>query len=298
MRPVPQTAVDFVAAREGFRSVPYPDAGGVWTDGYGNTDGVQPGVAVSEPQARVTLAADLQIAAGRIYGVLPGVSGAALIDALTTNQWTALLSFVFNVGDDPKWTIWKKIAALDFAAVPAQLERFVFAAGKRLPGLVARRAAEAALWASGLPVRPPTPVIGPTAPAVAVLAPATVLAVHTHSPLLPIVLGVSLALALAWVVLLLLKSRNPAMSTSPAGDALVASIQTLAASIKTADENANGATLAAKQAEVDAANAALGQAQTDLATEKQAHIDDLAAAEAQIAALTPVPPAAPEPAPQ
>lgn len=42
-------------ALEGFRAVPYRDIAGVWTDGYGNTHGVVPGQAVTEPAARATL---------------------------------------------------------------------------------------------------------------------------------------------------------------------------------------------------------------------------------------------------
>lgn len=284
MRPIPQTAVEFVAAHEGVRLTAYRDATGTATIGFGSTRGVAMGMVITLDQAKARLAMDLDEAVGRVDACLDHAQG--VIDDMSDNQYAALLSFVFNVGGDPKWTIWKVIKARRFGDVPAQLERFVFSKGQRLPGLVKRRADEAALWASTLPDKPPVPVIGPTAPAIAVLAPAAILAAHAHSPILPIVLGVSLALAIAWVVLLLIKSRNHTMSTTPEGDALVASIDTLANAIKTADANANGATIAAKQAEVDQANAATAQAQADLATEKQNHADDLAAANARIAALT------------
>lgn len=42
-------------ALEGFVALPYKDIAGVWTDGYGNTHGVVPGKAVTEPEARATL---------------------------------------------------------------------------------------------------------------------------------------------------------------------------------------------------------------------------------------------------
>ena len=41
---------------EGFRSMPYRDIAGVWTDGYGNTHGVVPGRPVTQAQAQATLA--------------------------------------------------------------------------------------------------------------------------------------------------------------------------------------------------------------------------------------------------
>lgn len=40
---------------EGFRAVPYQDIAGVWTDGYGNTRNVRPGVPVTEVSATLAL---------------------------------------------------------------------------------------------------------------------------------------------------------------------------------------------------------------------------------------------------
>lgn len=40
---------------EGFRSLPYKDIVGIWTDGYGNTQGVRPGVPVTKEQAEQKL---------------------------------------------------------------------------------------------------------------------------------------------------------------------------------------------------------------------------------------------------
>jgi hypothetical protein len=98
---------------------------------------------------------------------------------LSDSQYAALLSFVFNLGAGAKWAIWKRINARQFDAVPAQLMRFVNAGGKRLPGLVRRRAAEAALWeqVDDEPEVPPSTtlrMIGMTPPTPVIEKPLTV----------------------------------------------------------------------------------------------------------------------------
>ena len=159
------------------------------------------------------------------------------------------------------------INARRFDLVPDQMRSFVFAGGKRLAGLVARRNAEAELWASGVPQKPPAHVVGPTAPAVAVLAPATVLAAHTHSPLLPIVLGVSLALALAWVVITYLKGKST-MATSDAFNQAVANLVAafnakVAAASDTSALDAANAHIADLTNQLAAAQAAVAQTDAD-----------------------------------
>lgn len=147
MRPIPENAVDFTTEHEGLRLKAYPDpasGGDPWTIGYGHTGPeVRPGMTISQAQAKAYLRQDLRTAASRIYSRIGTVA-----DELTDNQYAALLSFVFNVGANPSWTIWKVLKARQFDQVPAQLMRFVNAAGKRMKGLVNRRTAECALWAS------------------------------------------------------------------------------------------------------------------------------------------------------
>jgi lysozyme len=69
---------------------------------------------------------------------------------LTQNQFSALCSFVYNEGAGrlQTSTLLKLLNAGDYAAVPAQLMEWVFGGGKKLPGLVTRREAEAALFAA------------------------------------------------------------------------------------------------------------------------------------------------------
>lgn len=147
MREIPAQAIEIVARFEGLRLVTYADAVGVATIGYGHTGAdVTKGQRITKDRARELLVSDLQIAAGRIRGVVK----APIIAALSDGQYAALLSFVFNLGCNAKWSLWKVLNAGQFEAVPAQLRRFVNAGGKRLAGLVRRREAEAAMFAADI----------------------------------------------------------------------------------------------------------------------------------------------------
>ena len=65
---------------------------------------------------------------------------------LTQNQFDALVSFTFNVGEGAleKSTLRRRINQGDWALAKGELLRWVHADGKKLKGLVARREAEAA----------------------------------------------------------------------------------------------------------------------------------------------------------
>lgn len=69
---------------------------------------------------------------------------------LTNNQFCALVSFSFNVGmgSFKGSTLLRLLNANQLDQVPSQLIRWNKGAGKVLPGLVARRAAEVKLWNS------------------------------------------------------------------------------------------------------------------------------------------------------
>lgn len=147
MRPIPNEAVDLTARFEGLRLVAYRDIVGVLTIGYGSTGPhVTDGLRITKERARELLKEDLQIAVTRLAGVVKQ----SVIDELTDGQYAALLSFVFNLGANKSWTIWKVLNAGQLEAVPAQMRRFVNAGGKRVQGLVNRREAEAALFAADL----------------------------------------------------------------------------------------------------------------------------------------------------
>jgi lysozyme len=148
MRSIPACATAFVAQHEGVRLDSYLDPGGVWTVGYGHTGPeVDAGLRISRVRAETWLREDLETAARRLGAVV----SAEVVAEVTEHQYAALLSFVFNLGASPKWTIWKRLNARQFDQVPVEMARFVYVGETKLQGLVKRRAAEIALWSTEEP---------------------------------------------------------------------------------------------------------------------------------------------------
>lgn len=145
-RPIPEGAREIVRQFEGLKLEAYVCPAGLLTIGYGHTLAVKAGQTCTKRQAELWLTDDLQVAAKRLRERIGPV-----VDDLTDNQYGALLSFVFNLGANPSWTIWKKLQARDYDAVPAQLARFVYAGKTKLKGLVRRRNAEIELWSEEEP---------------------------------------------------------------------------------------------------------------------------------------------------
>jgi len=147
MRSIPACAIELVKEFEGYRDVAYLCPANVWTCGWGHTGPeIVEGVTCTKRQAEIWLKADLSAAARRLEARIGPV-----VAELTENQYGALLSFVLNLGANPDWTIWKKLKARDFDAVPGQLARFVYAGKTKLRGLVRRRNAEIELWSEDEP---------------------------------------------------------------------------------------------------------------------------------------------------
>lgn len=136
---------------EGFRKAAYPDPGSrdgkPVTIGYGQTrrngQPIQLGEIITEQEAEIWLKLEL----ARVAGVVDSLVKVPLND----NQFGALVSFTYNVGDEAfrRSTLLKKLNAGDYDAVPGQLARWNKNDGKVMQGLVNRRAAEAGLWAKG-----------------------------------------------------------------------------------------------------------------------------------------------------
>jgi len=146
MRAIPHLAVLIVAKWEGFREKAYLCAAGVPTIGFGHTktvtaDDVKNGRTITRMYAEDLLRADLEDAREKLYR---GV--ATPMDSLTENQYAAMISFAYNVGWSNKWQIARYLLDGDLSRVPGEFMRFVYAGGKKLGGLVNRRADEIAMW--------------------------------------------------------------------------------------------------------------------------------------------------------
>lgn len=132
---------------EGLRTQAYRDAVGIWTIGFGHTamagaPEVTPGMRITRGEADAIFARDAASFADQV--------AVSIRAPLTDNQFSALVSFAYNVGMGAfrKSSVLKAINGNQFEAVPRRLNMWVLAGGKVLPGLVKRRAAEAALFMS------------------------------------------------------------------------------------------------------------------------------------------------------
>ncbi len=137
-----------VARWEGFRPAPYRCPAGVPTIGYGTTR-YESGVAVAmtdppidEPRAYALLWGELGRCEASVLRMCPRVADEP------EGRLAALTSFVYNLGagrlqastlrhyvNDGQW---------DLAA--GEFRKWVWAGGRKLPGLVARRVEEAAVF--------------------------------------------------------------------------------------------------------------------------------------------------------
>ena len=131
---------------EGLRTRAYRDVANILTIGYGHTSAagapdVREGMTISESQAEQILQSDLRKFEDRVSRLVKV--------PLTDNQFAALVSFDYNTGALHKSTLLKKLNSGDYNAVPSELMKWTNAGGKRVQGLVNRRAAEAGLWAKG-----------------------------------------------------------------------------------------------------------------------------------------------------
>lgn len=112
----------------------------VWTIGYGCTTDVRPGQTITEAEAEERLTSDLADAERCVNNALS-------ID-LTDNQFSALVSFVFNVGCGAfkGSTMFKKLQAGDIPGASKEFSKWNKGGGRVLPGLVKRRQAEMELF--------------------------------------------------------------------------------------------------------------------------------------------------------
>ena len=167
---VNKETLDLITFYEGFVDRWYPDPAHGWkvpTCCYGHTD------AAGEPKYKDTKNKKFTKEEGReiLLRDLKGYEDA--VDSLVTvpldeNQRGALVSFTFNLGKGnlKKSTLLKKVNAGDFVGASEEFSKWINAGGKPLEGLKRRRAAEAALFVSGVTLAEPTveaPVEAPEA---------------------------------------------------------------------------------------------------------------------------------------
>lgn len=130
------SAAVLVKPREGYAPTPYIDMVGVATYCYGDT-----GKPDKSHYTEAECAARLN---SRLGEYLTGIQ-ACIHVPLEQHEWAALLSWSYNVGTTAACgsSLVRKInSGQPASAWCAELDRWVYAGGKRVQGLVNRRAAE------------------------------------------------------------------------------------------------------------------------------------------------------------
>lgn len=146
MRKVNQAGIDLIKSYESFQRKAYLCPAGKWTVGYGHTRNVRPGMIVSELDAEQLLREDLAMASIAVTDYINA--------PLNDNQFAALVSFTFNVGNGALKgsTLRRKLNEGRYNEVPKELIRWTKATDPKtgqkvtLRGLTSRRLAEAALF--------------------------------------------------------------------------------------------------------------------------------------------------------
>lgn len=136
--------MELIKKWEGYRDKAYLDTGGVWTIGYGTTwvggKPVTKGMVCTEQQASNWLQSAVS-------------SAEKAVTKLTTvplneNQLEALTSFVYNLGATQfsKSTLLAKLNKNNYLGASNEFERWRFDNNVEVPGLLARRKDEKALF--------------------------------------------------------------------------------------------------------------------------------------------------------
>lgn len=138
-----------IKSHEGCKLTAYPDPGSrdgkPWTIGFGSTGpDIRQGLTWTQAQADARFLADLRRFENQVERVLDGAP-------TTQAQFDALVSFSYNVGLAGLGTsqLLRFHKAGKFGQAASQFARWKYNDGKVMPGLVTRRAAEAAMYRGG-----------------------------------------------------------------------------------------------------------------------------------------------------
>ena len=138
-RTISAVGIALIKRFEGCRLTAYKCSAGVWTIGYGHTSGVHSGQAITQAQADALLWQDRE----KFEWYVNSTAYVPITAQLNENQFAALVSFAFNCGQG---NLKRLCAGRNTAQIAAAMPQYCKAAGRKLPGLVQRRAAEVALF--------------------------------------------------------------------------------------------------------------------------------------------------------
>ena len=137
---ISQEGLSLIKKFEGCKLQSYKCAAGVWTIGYGSTNGIEEGMEISQESADMLLLEDVEVFEKAVN---------ELVEVpLEQNQFDSLISWTFNLGPTnlKNSTLLKVLNNKNYDEVPTQIKRWNKAGGKVLQGLIRRREAEALLF--------------------------------------------------------------------------------------------------------------------------------------------------------
>jgi len=140
---ISQSGIDFIKSFEGLRLHAYDDGGGVWTIGYGSTNGGHQRDAITELEAGATVDGDVAEAEDAVNMFVE-------VD-LHNYEFDALVSFTFNCGVNAFHgsTLLRLLNDGDREGASKQFIRWNKDNGKVVAGLTRRREAETRMFRGG-----------------------------------------------------------------------------------------------------------------------------------------------------
>ena len=140
MRAINEAGLELIKHFEGCQLQAYQCPAGKWTIGYGSTRDVYEGKVITQSEANDRLRRDL-------WNTQQVVSHVVTTD-LTDNEFSALVSFAFNIGagNFQNSTLLHLLNNKQMDQIPNEFLRWDHGGGKLLPGLHLRRVAESELF--------------------------------------------------------------------------------------------------------------------------------------------------------
>lgn len=134
-------AIALIKKFEGCDLHAYQDVVGVWTIGWGTTEGVKPGQTITQGEADAFLLRDVNVLVPQIQAVC----------SVSNNGLCALLSFCYNLGFTAFYhsTLLRLLQGRwPLHDITAEFLKWNHAGGRPIEGLTRRRMAEASLFAT------------------------------------------------------------------------------------------------------------------------------------------------------
>lgn len=142
IRQISKRGLDLIKTFEGFAEKVYVCPAGYKTIGFGHV--LRAGESFPEPltvaQAEDILVKDIHSAEQAVHRLI--------YPKLTQGQYDALVSFTFNLGSGAlqRSTLRRKVNREEHDDVPQEFIKWIWAGGRKVNGLLRRRAAEARLY--------------------------------------------------------------------------------------------------------------------------------------------------------